>query len=179
MTGLGRNRIGAGDRRLAMRRMRAALTAIIVALGLSSAPASRAATITVNTLNDSSGMGGCSLRDAILTANGTKVSGSGCPVPTADPSNTIDFGPIGTIVLKGTLPAISGDLSITAMPGADRIKIDGVNRYRIMVVSSGAVVRLRNVVIENGLVVPASRAKGGGIENVGTLNYYERFVLPQ
>lgn len=169
MTCLGRNRIGAEDRRRAMRRMQAGLTAIIVALGLSSAPAPRAATITVNTLNDSSGMGGCSLRDAIITANGTNISGSGCPVPTADPSNTINFSPTGTIVLKNTLPAITGNLSITAMPGADRIKIDGVNQYRIMIVTNGAIVRLRNVVIENGLVVPASRAKGGGIENAGTL----------
>ena len=160
----------AGTRRRAGRYLRTILAAMVVTVGMMSVSVARAATITVGTLEDRSGIDGCSLRDAITTANGGEVGGSGCPSPTADPSNTINFSVAGTIALNSTLPKIDGTLFITASPGSGgRIKIDGVKHYQVMIVNSGAVVRLLNLEIENGAIPLATRPNAAGIENNGTL----------
>ena len=159
-----------GTRRRAGRYLRTILAAMVVTVGMMSISVARAATITVGTLEDRSGIDGCSLRDAITTANGGVVGGSGCPSPTADPSNTINFSVVGTIALNSTLPKIDGTLLITASPGSGgRIKIDGVKHYQVMIVNSGAVVRLRNLEIENGAISLANIGNAAGIENDGTL----------
>ncbi|HEV3108983.1 MAG TPA: right-handed parallel beta-helix repeat-containing protein [Candidatus Binataceae bacterium] len=149
---------------------RAALAATIVAIGLLSASAARAATITVGTLNDSTGVGDCSLRDAISTTNGADVAGSGCPSPTADPSNTISFSLAGSIALTSTLPPLTGNLSITRPIGSERIKLDGGDKYPVMMVRAGAVVNLLNLEIEHGMRIAVGFGfDAGGIDNAGTL----------
>ncbi len=171
----GRDRIGAENRKRALPGMRAALTVTFVTLALTAAGAALA-TITVGTLNDSTGVGGCSLRDAITTANGADVAGSGCPSPTADPSNTIIFSLTGTIALAGTLPAITGNLSITRPVGAPRVKIDGGNLYQVMIVRAGAVVNLHNLEISHGKRTSVF-SNSGGIDNDGTLTVIDSAVF--
>ncbi|MFN8445322.1 MAG: choice-of-anchor Q domain-containing protein [Caldilineaceae bacterium] len=81
-----------------------------------------AATITVTNLNDS---GSGSLRAAITSAN----SGAG--------ADTINFqsGLSGTINLSSSLPAITGDTTITG-PGATTLTINGGN-FQIFVITGG------------------------------------------
>jgi hypothetical protein len=124
-------------------RPRVVLASIIAAIALMISAAARAATITVGTVNDSSGMGGCSLRDAITTANGTSVTGSGCP-STTDTSNTINFNVSGTITLTNTLPAIANSSpgSSTIDGSGQAITLDGANAYQILTVNSGATLNL-------------------------------------
>jgi len=68
------------------------------AIVLIAAPAT-ATTYTVDTLDNSSGNGDCSLRDAINAANGTPTSGSTCTTAGTG-SDTIQFSVTGTILLN-------------------------------------------------------------------------------
>lgn len=126
-------------------------TAALLALVLSTS--AYAATITVGTLADATATGKCSLRDAITTANGTAVAGSGCASGGA--SNTIMFakGLSGIIRLGSTLPDIESNLTI-AGPGRGLIAISGQNAVPVMTIGlSNSVVytvSLNNLTIENG-----------------------------
>src|SRR6516162_5541041 len=85
--------------------MRVLLKAVVAvsALTLMAATANAWVTYTVNTLDDSSGNGDCSLRDAINAANGTPTSGSTCTTAGRG-DDTIQFSVTGTIALTSTLP---------------------------------------------------------------------------
>jgi ABC-type phosphate transport system substrate-binding protein len=97
------------------------LAALLAVFCLCAAGA-RAATLTVNTLADSTDAattcttsGTCSLRDAITQA------GSG---------DTINFSVTGTITLGSDLPAITASLTITG-PGAGMLTVSGDNAYQL------------------------------------------------
>lgn len=164
-------RIDAGDRTRSGRGFPAAVAVMIMAIGLISARQARAATITVDTLDDSGGGGQCSLRDAITVANGTGVPGSGCGSPSADPSNEIDFSVAGTIVLTSPLPEITGHLSINPKLDAARVVLDGRDHYRIMTVGPSAIASIHNFHITHATLANdlASRHRGAGIDNAGSL----------
>jgi hypothetical protein len=147
---------------------------VVVALVLMAAgTAARAATITVATLNDTSAMGDCSLRDAITTANGTSVSGC---TSTTDPSNTIQFSMAGTISLGSTLPTITRDLTITGPTTSPGITIDGGGKAQLIQMAPGATLNLQFLTLAHGSVTGSggsafgSSAFGGAIDNEGTLS---------
>jgi hypothetical protein len=121
----------------------------------------RAATITVNETSDSSGGRGCTLRDAIATANAQGGSATGgCAVGSAGP-NTILFGLIGSAKIKLLTDSelmISSDVTIQG-PGPSALTIDGNGATRVLEVSAGTTT-ISDLTIENG---NSGSGNGGGI----------------
>jgi predicted outer membrane repeat protein len=149
-----------------------------------------AATMTVGNLTDSVVDGdGCSLREAILNANGDNSSGS-VDCVAGDGVDTIVFGLSGTILPASSLPAIT-DTDMLTIDGSGRaITLSGHNAVGVMVVSASGVLRLRDLEITQGNVAfgagvyvfnpgsltvervrfTANMANfGGGIYNAGSL----------
>ena len=124
--------------------------AAVFALALSAVTAN-ATTYTVNTLNDSSGNGDCSLRDAINAANGNPTSRSTCTTPGSG-NDTIKFSVPGTITLGSTLPAIANTApnSLTINGSGQSITVNGNHAVEVMVVNSGATLSLANLTIADG-----------------------------
>lgn len=92
------------------------------------ASAGNAATIVVNTLADVDGADGlCSLREAILAANGN-VPRFECPAGSGN-SDRITITVAGTIELTSGLPTVSQNVAI-AGPGRDLLTIDGMQLHR-------------------------------------------------
>ena len=123
----------------------------------------RAAGITVTRGDDVIGTGdGCTLREAILNANGDNLSGSSdCTAGSG--TDTIGFAADYTIILGSSLPALSGSLTID---GAGRsITISGNDAVPVFNIQAGAAVTLSHLAIINGSQVGG----GGGITNDGTL----------
>ncbi len=161
--------ISAATRQGTATRMRTVLiVAIAAAFALTlSAAAVNATTYTVNTLQDTSGNGDCSLRDAINAANRTPTSGSTC-TKAGGGRDTIQFSVTGTILLRSTLPqvtdselAIAGPITID---GGSNLGI-GIFGVQVMQVASGATLNLKRLTIADGF----TDAAGGGILNFGTL----------
>jgi CSLREA domain-containing protein len=121
------------------------------------APVARAAaTLTVTTLENSptAPAGSCTLRDAIIAANGDTATG-GCPK--GDGADTIVFaaGLTGTLTLaaaSGQL-LISSDVAITG-PGAGALTVSGNDATRVFYTVGG------NVTIA-GLTIARGRASNG------------------
>jgi len=165
---LGRDRIGAANRKRALHEAaRVVLAVIIAAIALTGVSTARAATITVDTIGDPGLTGTCDLRDAITAANtktttGTCAAGSGIDM--------ISFGVTGQIALGSSLPDIvSGEtLTIQGPATSAEITIDGGGKYQVMVVDSGGTLNIANLTIANGISSPGS-FHGGGIVNEGTL----------
>jgi predicted outer membrane repeat protein len=132
------------------------------------AAAAQAATITVDSLSDTSSLGTCTLRDAISTAQGSPVTGSDC-TSTADTTNFIVFksGLTGIITLGHMLPTIMNGttLTITGPNISPGITIDGNAAVGAMKVDSGATLNLTNLTVAHA----NSGADGGGVYNAGTL----------
>ncbi|MCB8979005.1 MAG: CSLREA domain-containing protein [Ardenticatenaceae bacterium] len=133
-------------------------------------PLVHADTITVDTTADEVNTNGnCSLREAILSANGDTAvdsctAGSGADVITLPP---------GTYTLSlagaGENAAQTGDLDITADVtinggGMNNSIIDGAGADRIFEVHSGATATINDLTVRNG-----SNVSGGGISVAGTL----------
>jgi CSLREA domain-containing protein len=136
-----------------------------------------AATIQVTTTVDESllGKAGCSLREAVQTANANTNYG-GC---TRSGGNSLD----DTIRLQGgstyplALPGVEdanagGDLDVTGtlaieVGGAGRATIDGGDIDRVVEVRPAADLTATDLVIQNGEV--ATTQNGGGIYNQGRL----------
>lgn len=111
-------------------RIRYSLGLVLVHLFLAVNPPSRAATIVVDTLLDSTGVDGfCSLREAILAADSNSPSGD-CAAGSG-PSDRIRFAVTGTIVLTSDLPAIGAAVAIEG-PGRDLLTLDGNSMFRIL-----------------------------------------------
>jgi len=128
--------------------------ALLAGLALSVLPVSRAADITVTTLDDENGTcetgSGCSLREAIAAAN---------------PGEKIGFSVTGTIILTNGELAINKNLTI-AGPGADSLTISGNDSYRVFNIASSKAVTITGITIRDGNV---SDDTGGGVLNAGTL----------
>jgi CSLREA domain-containing protein len=122
----------------------------------------RAATITVTTLSDPTGLSGtCSLRDAITAAN-TKTATNGCAAGTGN--DTIQFSVTGTIALVDTLPQITDAHLTINRPASPGITLDGGDKVRVMIVQLGATVNINNLTITHGST-PGNI--GSGIYNNG------------
>lgn len=142
---------------------------ILAALGALTATAAQAATITVDSADDTTGTGACTLRDAITAANTNAVVG-GCAA--GDDATSIDtdldgagdvFGDeIGlsgisgqTISLASSLPAI---IQNTGIVGAS-VTVDGGGSVQpLSLTSATSALRLDSITVQNG-----SAINGGGL----------------
>jgi autotransporter-associated beta strand protein len=125
------------------------------------------ATLTVNTLGDSTGGSQLSLRDAIVAVNNGSYSGP------ASPQISGTFGSNDTILfqsnLNGTLSlsstngpfVISSNVTITANPTLNAISLSGQSRTGVFEVTSAATATIAGLTITNG---KDSASVFGGIE---------------
>src|SRR5262249_19051154 len=115
-------------------------------------------------LSDVSAPGTCTLRDAINTAQGSPVASSSCGSSGAT-EYAIGFksGLTGTIILGSSLPAITGEISITGPTSSPGLTIDGNHAVRVMALQSSAKLELKYLTIADG----STANSGGGIENSG------------
>src|SRR5262245_5697845 len=109
--------------------MRAGLVPCLLGgLLLAAAVPSSATVIEVNTLVDEdSNDGWCSLRQAIISANGDNTTGD-CTAGSG--LDTIEFAVTGTIVLVADMEEISESLVIEG-PGVAQLTIDGASTHQI------------------------------------------------
>ena len=137
-------------------------------------PNAPAAAIIVNTLADGAPANNsqCTLREALLNANGDNQSGSTDCVAGSG-ADTITFTVTGTINLASALPAIAQSVTITG-PGAPQLTVrrDTGGNYRIFQVNAGSTVTISGLTITNGHDV-----FGGGINNAGNLAINECAII--
>jgi CSLREA domain-containing protein len=150
-------------------RLRAALVFGVVVLTLFvGVPAAQAAIITVNTTADElNSDGDCSLREAIAAAN-TNLPVDACPAGTPGPIiDVITFSVTGTISLTNGQLTVTDDLMIDG-PGATNLTVSGNNSSRVIEVTGGVTLDLRDVTVADGSTAAAANG-GAGILNFGTL----------
>jgi CSLREA domain-containing protein len=121
-------------------------------------------TITVNTTEDElNSDGDCSLREAITAAN-TEAASDACPAGSGE--DAITFGVSGTVVLGSMLPEITDPEGLAIDGGDQDPTISGGGEVRVLQVSEGASLALRNLTVADGHV---RGGDGGGVSNAGTL----------
>jgi len=126
-------------------------------------PAAKAATtITVNTIadNNTGGDGSCTLREAILAANGSPANND-CGPDSGTPY-TVNFSISGTITLNSALPNIASNMTIDG--SGHLVTVSGNGTVRVFYVNIGYSVNLNGLTVANGL-----GDYGGGIKNEGAL----------
>lgn len=132
--------------------------AVLCALGVTPAMANN---LIVNSQTDNSLSGDsiCSLREAINNANSNSDTTDGdCAAGLGDDS--IAFSISGTIVLGS--PLSSSDTALTTIDGIDQnIILSGNHAVRVMLVSPGANLTIKNLTVANGF----DPSMGGGIVN--------------
>ena len=122
--------------------------------------------VVVDTLLDGEDSAGCSLRDAIASANGDTAVG-GCAAGCG--ADLVTFAVTGTIRLALALPAIAGDLTID---GGNTITLEGGNGLddrngvRVLHSAPGARLAVDGLAIANGY---AEDGRGGCVLNEGDL----------
>ena len=131
-------------------------------------PAHASVGIVVNSNADmAANDGACTLREAILNANGDDQSGStDCIAGSGADTITFDSSlSNATITLGSLLPNITDDLTISGSSLTLPVTIDGAGTYRVLYVDS-VTVTLDSLIISHG----ASSNGGGLYNNGGTLN---------
>ena len=165
---------------------------LVLAFGVSYVSAA-GTTFTVTTLADNSTTdGNCTLREAILSANGAPANAD-CGANSGTPYN-INFNLSGTIVVTPTLPALNQNMTIDG--SGQNVTVSGGNVTQIMTINAGKTVTLQNLTIADGNNTPnynggallnngtltinnatfsnnLTEYRGGGIYNAGTLNVSE------
>jgi len=124
-----------------------------------------ASTYTVTTTMDETvANSNCSLREAILAANGT-LTNTDCAIRDNGAPYTINFATSGTILLGSALPKIARSMSINGV--GQNITVSGNNALQVFSNNAGVTLNLQNITVANGRV---SLGAGAGISNAGTLN---------
>ncbi len=125
--------------------------------------AQAATTFTVNSLLDNTTTdGNCTLREAILAADGTPANAD-CGADSGGPYN-VNFSISGTITLGSTLPNISRDQTIDG--AGQNVSISGNNAVRLFSVNAATTLTLTNLTLTQGFSLSGT----GGIYNQGTLD---------
>jgi predicted outer membrane repeat protein len=147
----------------------AAMVGLVAMLMAGAAQA--ATTITVNSLQDPTDRGKCTLRDAMsIATGGSSASGDSCGAGTGSPY-TIEFSVSGTITLSSTLPLLNNDVDNVTITGPNKassagITISGNNAVPIMSVTAEfATLSLNYLTLTDG-----NANNGGAVSNGGTLN---------
>lgn len=127
-------------------------------------PLAPLAVISVDTTDDEddTNPANCSLREAIVAANGDTAFG-GCIAGSGD--DIINFTVTGTITLTSALPTLSTSMRIEG-PGASQLTVSGDNSVRVFRVAlpSPGTVSFAGITVANG---SATMDVGGGIYNDG------------
>ncbi len=117
---------------------------IVLLLSLAGSVPAAGVVLTVQTLVDADVAEGlCSLREAIVAANGD-VAYRECPAGSG--ADRIEFGVSGTIALSGDLPEITDSLDIAGpvvAGGAILITIDGADQFRPILATGGGAIELK------------------------------------
>jgi CSLREA domain-containing protein len=142
--------------------------AIILSLPLFAAftilpPAAQAATTftVTTTTDDTTSDGSCTLREAVLAANGSPAN-TDCGADGGMPY-TVSFAISGTITLGSTLPNIARNMTIDG--AGQSVTVSGNHTVRVFTVNGGVTFNLQTLTVANG-----HSYNGGGIFNSGTLN---------
>ena len=124
----------------------------------------RRAAIVVTTLADVQAVDGeCSLREAILNANGDNCAGStDCACGAGH--DTITFSIAGTIPLSSPLPAVEGPEPLSIIGPAGGLTLDGGGAHQILEVSYQS-----GLTVENLTLMGGRGGSGAAIVNRGTL----------
>ncbi|WP_415879917.1 choice-of-anchor Q domain-containing protein [Methylomonas sp. TEB] len=120
-----------------------------------------ASTINVTNLLDVAAVadGSCTLREAVANANSdSDTTGGDCPAGTG--ADIITFGVNGTTVLSSTLTISDAD-GLTLDSLGRSVTISGGNAVRVLWVTPGAGLTLKNLTVANGYADP----QGGGVYN--------------
>ncbi|CAD6875183.1 choice-of-anchor Q domain-containing protein [Methylomonas fluvii] len=120
-----------------------------------------AATINVTNLLDVAAVadGSCTLREAVANANSdSDTTGGDCPAGSG--ADTITFGVNGTTVLNSTLTISDAD-GLTLDSLGRSVTLSGGNAVRVLWVTPGAGLTLKNLTVANGYADPL----GGGVYN--------------
>lgn len=161
----------------------AALFRTALAVLLMHAAPLRAATIVVNSTADAGS--GCTLRNAMLNANGNNQAQPGCAAGSG--ADTIVFDPVvfatpQTIAIGSRLPQLT-DTNTTTIDGGHRVTIDGQGTAQVFWIGnlgdgSGSAV-LRNLVIANANAngQGSNGYYGGGLQMVGASLVLERVTF--
>lgn len=133
-------------------------------LAYASSPA-WAATITVNSLEDTAANDGkCTLRETITSAN-TDTAFGGCVTGSGD--DVINIGVTGTVDLTAELPDLSTNIEMVG-PGSDQLTVtrpDTAEHFRIFTVTGDTTeVTISGMTISNGNTLEVDD-RGGGISN--------------
>jgi CSLREA domain-containing protein len=122
-----------------------------------------AATIVVDSLADGDPVhdGECTLREAILHANGDFVT---LDCDEGSDQDTIVFTVSGTILLGSPLPTVTDPQGLIIDAGDQAVTLSGQETVQVLHVAAGAVLELRGLTVANGRA-----SSGGGIRNQGTL----------
>lgn len=150
--------IGKSSAKTPVLRLRSTTLAIAYMLGLTPG---WAANLSVNNLIDTttSGDGVCTLREAIANANtNSDASGGDCAAGTG--VDNITFSVDGIIVLGSTL-SITDPVGLTIDGAGRRVTLSGNNAVRVMQVSPGTKLTLKDLTVANGF----HPSMGGGIAN--------------
>lgn len=126
-------------------------------------PTAQAATMfTVTaTADTATSDGSCTLREAVLAANGSPANAD-CGSDYGAPY-TVNFNVNGTIVLGSELSYIERNMTIDG--AGHSVTVSGNNTVPVFTVTMGVTFNLQNLTVANG-----SGAFGGGIQNRGMLN---------
>lgn len=125
--------------------------------------ASKAATITVNTLVDENNTGAsCSLREAITAANNDAAFG-GCTAGSG--TDSVLFGVTGTINATASLPDVTTSMNIgnnTTTTPTVTVNRSGASNYRLLKIGDAVTVSISGLVFSNGY---AFNLQGGAIDS--------------
>ncbi len=124
-----------------------------------------AATITVNSILDTSGDTGiCTLRDAVASAN-TDTANGGCDAGSGDDTIVFDAGLSAQTITLGSTLSLGSNLTLDGSTLASNVKISGNNACRVFIVNAGKTVSLDHVDVVNGKNPSSGSYNGGGIYN--------------
>jgi CSLREA domain-containing protein len=149
------------------------LIVLLIAAGLVSlvfSASALAAPIVVNSASDAPGAAGCTLREALASANADTAAGNGCAdgsgadVISFSPGVFVPGGTPDTITLASQQLILDSDLSITG-PGASDVVIDGAAGERTIFADDSNAIALSGVTVTGGDRTGTGNDQGGGIYN--------------
>ncbi len=132
-------------------RLNPAVAPLAAAIGLALGASSlQAATITVTTLADGSLPGQCTLRDALVAANGDAPA-AGCTPGLGADTIVFQSGLNGTITLTASMLPIVSDITING-PGPEQLTISGGGNYRVMAAIGPVTAQINGIRLANGYI---------------------------
>jgi CSLREA domain-containing protein len=146
-----RDPIGSPRRRASRRRPFARLADLALALACALPGGAGAAELVVTTLNDdtTAGDGQCTLREAIVAANGN-ADFQDCAGSGPYGADTISFALSGTLTLGSQLPDVTDANGLTVDGAGQAVTVSGGGNVGVLAVGGGASLTLQNLAVADG-----------------------------